>query len=416
MKRVKTVWKLFVGLIILLIIAFIGLFVYATYFYNDEIKIGYMAEMSVKDLQFEDDFEEICEITSEHYSLYRSKSLNMDSLRQVFSARIRDHVKSKTDYGQLLQEYFAALEVGHSFVHFKNYMATGIPVMIHDSLFICAPDEYLRKAGFEDKDRVLAVDGLPGKEWLDGQEKYIPASTAPAKRLLAARKLFKSFTDSIRTYQVVRGEDTLSLSLTLKREESFPVQSGSKVEWKVLHDSIGYIAINSMMDSVVDDFVKAYWQVASLPYLVVDVRSNGGGNSHNGMMLCQYLIKKGQNHCVSGASMNPTPDAYKGRLYLLTSPFTFSAAESFVLDMKESGNAVLVGEPTAGDTGNNPRRFKTSHGVCFTIPTREPALSFGNFPMEGVGIPPHYCLSQTVSDFLQDKDTQLDFVISMIQL
>ena len=88
---------------------------------------------------------------------------------------------------------------------------------------------------------------------------------------------------------------------------------------------------------------------------------------------------------------------------------TFSAAESFVIDMKESGNVVLTGEPTAGDTGNRPKTFKTSSGICFRIPTAPPSVSPKGFPLEGIGVAPDYLVSQTVSDFINDKDTQLEF-------
>ena len=113
-------------------------------------------------------------------------------------------------------------------------------------------------------------------------------------------------------------------------------------------------------------------------------------------------------------TMEPTDDAYQGKVFLLTGPITFSAAESFTLDMKESGNATLVGEPTAGDTGNHPVNFSTSHDVWFRVPTREPQNSPKGFPMEGMNIQPHYVVHQTVDDFMQDKDTQLEYVLRLI--
>lgn len=113
--------------------------------------------------------------------------------------------------------------------------------------------------------------------------------------------------------------------------------------------------------------------------------------------------------------MYPEADAYKGKIYLLTGCQTFSAAESFTIDMKESGNAVLVGGPTGGDTGNRPRPFRTSHHTYFRIPTSEPDLSPQGFPMEGVGIQPHYQVSQTVADFMKNEDTVLNHAIGLVK-
>lgn len=113
--------------------------------------------------------------------------------------------------------------------------------------------------------------------------------------------------------------------------------------------------------------------------------------------------------------MTPSANAYHGKVLLLISPITFSAAESFAIDMKESGNVILIGEPTAGDTGNHPKTFKTSNGICFRIPTASPSVSPNGFPLEGVGVIPDYYVSQTVYDYFNDKDTQLDFAIDFLK-
>lgn len=171
-----------------------------------------------------------------------------------------------------------------------------------------------------------------------------------------------------------------------------------------------------MMDPVTDEFAKAYQTISNLPYLIIDIRNNGGGNSGNGRDIAEYLISKPQPHCVSPSkTMNPQPNAYKGKIYLLIDTYTFSAAESFALDMKESGNATLIGTPTAGDTGNSPATFNTSHGIYFRIPTREPSKSPKGFPMEGKGICPDYEIYQTIDDFMNNHDTVLDFTLNMIQ-
>lgn len=163
------------------------------------------------------------------------------------------------------------------------------------------------------------------------------------------------------------------------------------------------------MDGVIESFVSEFNKVRNLPYLIIDVRNNEGGNSGNGRELARYFIHEDQPHCVDNKIISPVDDAYQGKVVLLTSPMTFSAAESFVIDMKESGNIILIGEPTAGDTGNRPKTFKTSSGICFRIPTAPPSVSPKGFPLEGIGVAPDYLVSQTVSDFINDKDTQLEF-------
>lgn len=399
----------------ILAFAWYGLFIYAKYFQDKEPEVEslYLAELPLDTSEFEADFEEIHQIVLDKYSLYLSKQLNMDSLHQVFATRARQ-AETTTDYGLAVQEYFSALQCAHAGTYFKMYTAKAFPAFIQDSLFVDKPTEYLAQNGFKNKDRIIAIDGLPYKEWIDRNEKYSEASTAAWRRLKTTRKIFRSYTDTVRNYILLRAGDTLTVSLPLKQDNYFSDEEEKTVEVRILQDSIGYLAINTMMNPVLDDFKAAYPKVKKLPYLIVDIRWNGGGSSGNGRDICKYLIRQEQMHCLGEQMMLPEADAYKGKIYLLTTPFTCSAAESFTIDIKESGNATLIGEPTSGDTGNGPRDFSTKHHIHFRIPTYEPALSPEGFPLEGVGIPPHHQVSQTVTDFMNDEDTVLKYTIRLI--
>ena len=93
------------------------------------------------------------------------------------------------------------------------------------------------------------------------------------------RKIFRSWSDTTVTYQVIRNQDTVSITLNLKKASAFHEKQNPPVEWTVLQDSIGYIRILSMMDPVVDEFDRAYQKVKDQSNLIVDVRENGGGSS-----------------------------------------------------------------------------------------------------------------------------------------
>ncbi len=416
MKALKLIGRIVAVIVILIGLAFIGLIVYAKYFYSSEVEIErhYMSELPLSPDQYSEDFAEISQIVKRNYSLYESKHIDIDALSASYAERI-GKLSTGEEYGKTLWEYFADLRVAHAYVYFKEFRTRAFPAYIDDTLFVDKPDMYLQRSGFNDKDRIIAVDGTPIKEWMDQNEKYISASTPEYRRLFTARSLFKSFTDTVKTYTVCRGSDTLNLQLVLQPQDNIPVADRRKTSWKILNDSIGYLEINSMMNGVMEDFAEDYPKVRHLPYLIVDVRRNGGGNSGNGRDLCRYLIRKEQPHCLGRHPMIPMEDAYQGKILLLTSTFTCSAAESFVIDMKESGNALLIGEPTAGDTGNNPRTFKTSHGTSFRIPTARPDVSPKGFPLEGIGIEPDYIVKQTVSDYMEGRDTQLEFALDCIR-
>lgn len=412
-NMIRSILKISLTLVGLILLSFIGLIIYFKFIYSSETPIEsyYVKALPLKSDSFQNDFHEITEIVKNNYSLYESKHLNIDSLCDSYSTRA-GLISTSIEYGELLQEFFASLKVGHSFVYLNEYSAGTFPVVINDSVFINSPNDILIAAGLKDKDRVIAVNGEPVVRWIDRNEKYISASTPLNRRLYAAANIFRSLSDTVRDYTVCRGNDTIVAKLPLLTKDKMPSAAIVKTSSKVLDDSIGYIAVNTMMDGVLESFTSDFNKVRALPYLIVDIRNNEGGNSGNGRELCRYFIHSDQPHCIDNKVMVPLDNAYHGKAILLISPVTFSAAESFAIDMKESGNVTLVGEPTAGDTGNHPKTFKTSNGICFRIPTANPSVSPKGFPLEGVGITPDYYVSQTVSDYFNDKDTQLDFAIN----
>lgn len=414
----KKVIKLLAYLLVLICIVLGGLVIYAKYFHSSNIKTVsyYVTDFPVSPSQFSDEFENIHEVVKDNYSLYQSKQINIDSLYSKFANKLNNQITTPSDFGLLLKEYFASLQVGHASVYLKDFYADYAPKYIEGRIFIDQPNKYLMKYGFKDKDEIAAINGILSHDWINQNKIYTPASTEDTRKMMTARKVFRSWNDTLQNYQLLRGDDTINIKMPLKKETYFTEETDEKICWKILQDSIGYINIPSMMGEVVDEFVDAYNQIKELPHLIIDVRRNGGGNSEYGRLICEYLIRNSQPYSLStNKSINPQSIAYKGKVYLLTSNFTFSAAESFVLDMRESGNATLIGEPTGGDTGNRPQIFKTTNNIYFRVPTREPALSPQGFPMEGAGIPPHYDISQSVIDFFNNKDTVLEFALQIIE-
>ncbi len=375
------------------------------------IKAYFVSELPVEPENFAEDFKSIHKQVVENCSLYKHKDYNIDSIYTSLANRIGKDVKTKADYGLMLCEYFASLNIGHAGLFFKKHHCAYIPTAVDDRLFISTPEEHIVNYGFRDKDEIISINGTPIKEYVNNHKKYVSASTNDARILLTQLTSFISYTDTLLTCDVFRNGERLALDLPLK---SPTTTSDNKplANSEIINNTVGYISIESMSNGVVDDFKQAYQQVRDLPYLIVDIRKNGGGNSGNGRLIAEYLVCNTQKHCVNGEDITPQPDAYKGKLFLLTSNYTFSAAESFAIDLKESGNATLVGEATAGDTGCRPQNFISKYGIWFRIPTREPRLSPKGHPMEGVGIEPHYKVKQTVADFFNDKDTAVEYILN----
>ena len=401
-----------VGLLVLTILLSVTVFKkklvsYLSQSNQEQIQTYYVADIPVEPENFAIDFKSIHSQVVEKCSLYKQKGFDIDSIYTTFAKRIGSNVQTKADYGMMLYEYFAALNIGHAGTLLNMYVAEYHPTIAEDRVFITKPNEHFINCGFCDKDEIVAINNTPIEKYINNRKRYTSASTENYRLRRTQLGVFTSQTDSIITCDVRRGEDIITLNLPLNCKQQGDIQ---QAHYKILNDSIGYICIESMMYNVVEDFKQAYEQVQNLPYLIIDVRHNGGGNSGNGRLIAEYLVRNPQRHCVGGDIM-PQPNAYKGKLFLLTSNYTFSAAESFAIDLKESGNAILVGEATAGDTGCRPENFVSKYGIWFRIPTREPHFSPKGFPMEGVGVEAHHKVKQTVEDFLNDKDTAIEYIL-----
>ena len=373
-----------------------------------QIQSYYVSEIPVEPENFAEDFKSIHDIVSENCPMSEHKGYDLDSIYNLFANRIANESITKAEYGLLLREYFAALRIGHAGVILTLHSAEYYPTIVENRLFVEKPNDHFTNNGFIDKDEIIAINNTPIDQYVESMAKYTSASTDVYKTHLTQCRIFTSFTDSLIYCDVRRNGDTLKLKLPLTRTM---LSNTPQAHYKILRDSIGYICIESMMDNVVEDFKQAYNQICKLPYLIIDVRGNGGGNSKNGRLIAEYLLKNPQEHCVGGKN-TPQSNAYKGKLFLLTSNHTFSAAESFTIDLKESGYVTLVGEKTAGDTGCAPNNFTSKYGVWFRIPTREPHFSPKDFPMEGTSIEPHHEVKQTVTDFFDDKDTTLEYALN----
>jgi carboxyl-terminal processing protease len=328
-------------------------------------------------------------------------------------------------------KYFAELKNSHSKIFFDQYGVFCGAKLIEGRVFV---DRIYKKdlyPGLHEHDEIIEVDNVPVMEWIDKNKVYFSSSTEAFLISQTAESVFSSWFPVQRKYLVKSNNGISEITLDLAKIDSvelYGLSLAENVKSAILEEDIGYIALNSMMGSL-EEFETEYFKVAHLPCLIVDVRRNTGGNSGLSEEITTYLIEKPQEACVSRRILQPHQNYYKGKLILLTSVMTGSAAESFVLDIKESGRATIVGLATAGDTGNGPQSLTLNglygsppdggselRNTVFVFPTRKPPqISPKGFPMEGVGIPPDYYVETSVEDYLNNVDGVLKFAVNLIR-
>jgi hypothetical protein len=208
--------------------------------------------------------------------------------------------------------------------------------------------------------------------------------------------------------------------------------------------------------------------------LIVDVRNNGGGNDPNDVVAFSYLANKPfqentkafcnfvkipswknvdykafflkrivakwifqkelrkefpiekdnvfyQGSGSDNALRNPNKNAFKGQIYLLSNPKVASAASLFAALVAGNTNAIIVGQETAGGyyghNGHTPMAYilpNTKIKYEFSIVNLNQDVPIKENQPFGSGIIPDYNVEQTLADFFNNKDTQMEFLLNLI--
>ena len=200
----------------------------------------------------------------------------------------------------------------------------------------------------------------------------------------------------------------------------------------------------------------------SIPYLIIDVRSNGGGSVSNSTSLSRYIAKQPfkiadslyaitkkaangryiQNHFWNRlfitffAKRRPggnyhfgyferhffkpkEKDRFDGNVYILTGGNSFSATTLFVHAIKDQSNVVVVGEETGGAAYGNtawliPDVILPETKIRFRLPLFRLVMN-KNTPKDGKGIQPEVESKPTVEAIKRNKDFKLDTVLELIR-
>lgn len=119
--------------------------------------------------------------------------------------------------------------------------------------------------------------------------------------------------------------------------------------------------------------------------------------------------------------MNPNKNRFKGKVYVLTSGMTFSAASAFALNAKNNDDITLVGEETGGGYYFHIGEFP----VFYQLPNSKITLLISLIKIEhfvkdssipkGSGVPPDVYVPTTLDDVISGKDSQLDYILNHIK-
>ena len=170
---------------------------------------------------------------------------------------------------------------------------------------------------------------------------------------------------------------------------------------EIMPGNVGYIDLRGFLSphAAAEHAANAMNKVADADSLIIDLRKNGGGSAEMVALLVSYLLESerilvntfvGRDGTVTDETW--TTEDLPGRrftkdVYVLTSAYTFSAAEEFAYDLKNLKRATLVGETTGG--GANPiDMFRINDRFEVSIPVARAVNPISKTNWEGVGVAP----------------------------
>jgi carboxyl-terminal processing protease len=376
--------------------------------------------------------------------------LDWDALYVSFIPKVRA-ARSTIEYYQILQELCAKLQDGHTKIlmpqeYWKN--SAGQPglrtrLIENRALVNRILDPELGKQGIAKGMEIVKIDGLSTRSYA---EKYvIPRESSSTPQYLDILAFERSLLDGLASKPVqltLKTENGRTIERTVPRltfpelTKLDPNPRPKSFEFRMLPGNIAYVALNSFQDDeTADEFFRHFAEFAAAESMIIDLRQNGGGNSNVGYRIMAALAKEpfigsrwstrdykpafrswGRPDRMYTEAAERVPvdrdHHYAGRVVVLASARTFSAAEDFLVAFDQSGRGMIMGEPSGGSTGN-PLYFKLPGGGGALVCSKHDSYADGR-EFVGVGVQPRIVVHPTVADYRAGRDTVLERAVAEI--
>ena len=198
-----------------------------------------------------------------------------------------------------------------------------------------------------------------------------------------------------------------------------------------LSDSFGYLRLDEMTEDInflkfpkaMDEAISAFQSKSAI---IIDLRFNGGGFDYTSHMMARRLIReetfymerrkrKGKSTYTSVRTRRIKPTqkgTFSKPIVILTSDYTASAAEIFLLLMKDLEHVTLIGEASEGIFSDTfefslPNKWEVSL-------SHQQYFSQDSINYEGKGIPVDIQVSNSPQDLLSQKDPVIETAIEYL--
>lgn len=375
------------------------------------------------------------EIASEIYSdvnIYFAHWRGISDFQQAYKEYV-DEITSASDrrsFDLSTLKLFASLSNGHSGFgdrwlreHYGQRLGFSALYLSGQWVVTSSDNSELRSGSVLSK-----IDGQPFESFYQQQRQYISASDERWRR----RALFESPWLFPQSFRVELDDGKL---VSVSRREPFRMP-GMEL------DHIQSFRVNGVLVIRIPVFVKPQMEEEAIQTLagagpvtavIVDVRGNHGGSTPTKLITAlmdrpyrpwsestpvRIGIMDVENDPGTrvelrsqGGTVKATEPLYRGPLYILVDGGCFSACEDFVEPFKDNHRAMLIGDTTAGSSGQ-PFLHSFGNGMTIGISTKHEMMPDGS-EFEGVGVNPDVELRISRSDLQQHADPVLEKALQM---
>jgi tricorn protease len=329
-------------------------------------------------------------------------------------------VGHRSDLNYLLGEMVAELNVGHAYIQGGDYQLPPRPrVGLPGARFDIDPasgryriarvlagdneeEKYrspLTEVGVDVRagDYVLAVDGreLTGR---DNIYQFLRHKTDPVTLTVNSKPSLEG-ARRVTYSPIVSEDDLLYLEFTSAAREKVAAMTGGKV---------GYLHIPDMGAPGIYEFIKWFYPQIRKEGLIVDVRSNGGGN------VSQWIIER-LNRRLLGTRFgrNEDPGTYPafvfhGHKVCLLNETSASDGDIFPHMFRQAGLGPLVGKRSWGGVVGISGRGPLIDGGQVFVPLSGTNAPTGEWVIEGHGVDPDIVVENDPKAVLAGRDPQLE--------
>jgi hypothetical protein len=185
-------------------------------------------------------------------------------------------------------------------------------------------------------------------------------------------------------------------------------------------DNVGYLNVGSFareQRAEFDDLLQELRTLLDCKALVLDVRTNSGGDELLAKRLAAFFVQGDKVYAAHRARDPKAPEGFRERddrsirgnnepdqftrpVAVLMGPLNMSSCEAFLLMMKQAPQAFLVGADSYGSSGN-PQPHPLIPGLSVALPSWQALRPDGSM-FEGEGINPHIHVAATPEQLAED--------------